>query len=91
MTDFPEKLRLKALAEEDIFFAKRDRELIRALHERRLAKHLKLEAKNKKKKAKALEDRYAAANAANGHKLKKLGKCYRSLINKALKLIKRKR
>ena len=37
MTDYPEKLRLKALAEEDIYFAKRDRELIRALHERKLA------------------------------------------------------
>jgi hypothetical protein len=91
MTDFPEKLRLKALAEEDIYFAKRDRELIKALHERKLAKHLKLGAKNKKKKAQALEDKYAAATAANGHKLRKLGKCYRSLINKALKLMKRKR
>ena len=91
MSNFPEKLRLKALAEEDIYFAKRDRELIKALHERKLAKHLKLEAKKKKKKAQVLEDKYAAATVENGHKLKKLGKCYRSLIDKALKLIKRKR
>jgi hypothetical protein len=91
MSNFPEKLRLKALAEEDIYFAKRDRELIKALHERKLAKHLKLEAKKKKKKAQVLEDKYAAATVENGNKLKKLGKCYRSLIDKALKLIKRKR
>ncbi len=91
MSSFPEKLRLKALAEEDIYFAKRDRELIRALHERKLAKHLKLEAKKKKKKAQVLEDKYAAATVENGHKLKKLAKRYRSLIDKALKLIKRKR
>jgi hypothetical protein len=91
MSNFPEKLRLKALAEEDIYFAKRDRELIKALHERKLAKHLKLEEKKKKKKAKVLEDKYAAATVENRHKLKKLGQCYRSLIDRALQLIKRKR
>jgi hypothetical protein len=48
-----------------------------------------LESKKKKKKAQVLEDRYATVTVANGHKPKKLGKCYRSLINKALKLLKR--
>ena len=92
MTDFPDKLRLKALAEEDIYFAKRDRELIRALHERRLAKHLKVEAKKKKKKkAEALEGKYATATVEHRNRLAKLAKCYRSLIDKALKLVKRKR
>lgn len=91
MSNFPEKLRLKALAEEDIYFARRDRELIRALHERKLAKHLDIEAKKKKKKAQVLEKKYAAATVEHWHELKKLGKCYRSLIDKALKLIKRKR
>ena len=33
MTDFNGKMRLKEAAEEDIYFARRDRELIRALHE----------------------------------------------------------
>jgi hypothetical protein len=37
MTKLPEKLRLKGLAEEDIYFAKRDLELIDALRRRRLA------------------------------------------------------
>ena len=90
MTDYPEKLRLKALAEEDIYFAKRDRELIRALHERKLAKHLDIGAKKKKKKAEVLEEKYAAATVEHWFELRKLGKCYRSLIDKALKLVKRK-
>lgn len=90
MSNFPEKLRLKALAEEDIYFAKRDRELIRAMHERKLAKHLDIEAKKKKKKAEALEEKYAAATVEHWHELRKLGKRYRTLIDKALKLIKRK-
>ena len=37
MTDFPDKLRLKEQAEEDIYFAKRDRERIKALRKKRLA------------------------------------------------------
>lgn len=36
MTKFPEKLRLKEIAEEDIYFARRDRELIQALHRKPL-------------------------------------------------------
>ena len=90
MNSFPDKLRLKEMAEEDIYFAKRDRELIEALHERRLAEHLKIEKKKKIKKAEALEDRYAAVTVEHWYALKKLGKCYRSLIDKALKLVKRK-
>lgn len=35
MTNLPEKLRLKGMAEEDIYFARRDRELIEALRWRR--------------------------------------------------------
>jgi hypothetical protein len=35
MSDFDEKLRLKEKAEEDRYFAHRDRELIQALHEKR--------------------------------------------------------
>ena len=33
--DFTEKLRLKGKAEEDMYFAKLDRQLIEALHEKR--------------------------------------------------------
>jgi len=38
MSDLVEKLRLKALAEEDVYFAKHDLELIRALQQKRLIK-----------------------------------------------------
>jgi hypothetical protein len=37
MSTLPEKLRLKGRAEEDIYFARRDRELIDALRRRRAA------------------------------------------------------
>ena len=89
MTDFPDKLRLKEMAEEDIYFAKRDQELIRAMHERKLAKHLKIEKNRKQKKAERLEDKYAIVTAEHWYEPKKLRKCYRSLIDNALKLVKR--
>ena len=91
MTNWPDKLRLKALAEEDIYFAKRDRELIKALHERRLAKHLKVDAKKAKKKAKALQKTYADVTLSHRGKPKRLAKYYRDLVKKALKLVARKR
>lgn len=91
MNDFSDKLRLKEMAEEDIYFARRDRELIKAMHERKLAEHLKLEARKEKKKARDLEERYAAANAEHRREPWTLGRIYRNLIDKASKLIKTKR
>ena len=91
MTGFPDKLRLKEMAEEDIYFAKRDRELIAAMHERRLAEHLKIEKKKARKKAEVLEVKYASASAKYKDRLKKLGKRYRSLVDKAKGLVGRKR
>jgi hypothetical protein len=90
MTNFPDKLRLKAMAEEDIYFAKRDRKLIRAMHERKLAKHLKIEKNKTKKKAERLEDKYAIATKEHWYEPRKLQKRYRHLIDKTLKLVKRK-
>jgi hypothetical protein len=37
MSHWTEKLRLKGMAEEDVYFAKRDRELIDAMHRRKAA------------------------------------------------------
>lgn len=91
MNDFSDKLRLKEMAEEDIYFARRDRELIKAMHERKLAEHLKLEARKEKKKARDLEERYAAANAEYRREPWTLGGIYRNLVDKASKLIKTKR
>ncbi len=80
------KLQLKALAEENIYFAKRDRALIKALHERKLAKRLQVDAKKGRQKAHLLEREYAAARAKEQRKPKRLGKLYRRLVRKALKL-----
>ena len=41
MADFTDKMRLKEQAEEDIYFAKRDRERVKALREKRLAEQKK--------------------------------------------------
>jgi hypothetical protein len=38
MTTWTEKLRLKGMAEEDMYFARRDRELIEAMRRRRARK-----------------------------------------------------
>ncbi|MCG9577067.1 hypothetical protein L1D14_12525 [Vibrio tubiashii] len=37
--DFTEKLRLRGKAEEDLYFAKLDRELIEAMHEKQKYEH----------------------------------------------------
>jgi uncharacterized protein HemX len=89
MTDFTDKLRLKEMAEEDIYFAKRDQELIRALHERKLAEHLEIDARKKKKKAADLQERYAKVTKKHRRDPWKLAERYRGLIEKALKLVKR--
>jgi hypothetical protein len=49
MTSWTEKLRLKGMAEEDIYFARRDRELIDALHKRRSRKQRPLAKADKSK------------------------------------------
>lgn len=91
MTNLPEKLRLKEMAEEDVYFARRDRELIKALHRRKLAEHLEIEAPKDKKKAQKLEERYATATTKHWRSPWKLGDHYRDLIRQVLKLVKRKR
>ena len=87
MTDFSDKLRLKEMAEEDIYFAKRDQELIRALHEKDLAERLKYEDKEKEEQAKELQKEYAQATRKHRLDNRKLAENYRKLIEKALKLI----
>jgi len=60
MDNFLEKWRLKEMAEEDIYFAKRDLELIEALHKRQLIQRAPCERLTEKQQAEAFEDRYAA-------------------------------
>jgi len=58
MTGFPEKLRLKEMAEEDIYFAKRDRELIEALRQKRLKEHVRCPSEDNRDRAKAYEKKF---------------------------------
>lgn len=90
MTKLPEKLRLKAMAEEDIYFAKRDRELIAALRLRRLAEHLRLNTATSKRTADALQREYTAVTDKHRKRPWRLAKHYRDLLKKARRLVRRR-
>ncbi len=91
MTDFPDKLRLKELAEEDIYFAKRDRELIQALREKRLAESAHCPSKKGKKHARSFEKRFDEITSKHKDKRRKRLKAYRRLIEKILKVCTRRK
>lgn len=56
MSNFGKKMRLKEKAEEDMYFAKRDRELIRASHEKKSVASPKDNADEKDIKSGELEE-----------------------------------
>ena len=87
MSIFSDKLRLKEMVEEDIYFAKRDQELIRALHEENLAEQLKDDDKEKVEQAKELQKKYAQVTRKHRLDTRELAEHYRKLVEKALKLI----
>ncbi|MGB7934860.1 MAG: hypothetical protein WCH04_22075 [Gammaproteobacteria bacterium] len=58
MSKFVETLRLKELAEEDIYFAKRDQELIQALHNKRLAEAVAAATRKNRNLARTFEKQY---------------------------------
>lgn len=72
MSKFVEKLNLKEMAEEDIYFAKRDRELIDALHKKKLKKVVDCAKKDEKALAKQYEKRFEKISNKHIHKPKKL-------------------
>ena len=82
MPGFPEMLKLKERAEENIYFAKLDLELIKALHERELAKAVGARGKKAKQLARSFEKKYRKLTKAHGRQPKKLVKAYRKLIRK---------
>ncbi|MGD2055580.1 MAG: hypothetical protein PVJ15_02145 [Gammaproteobacteria bacterium] len=82
MSGFPGLLKLKGRAEENIYFAKRDLELIRALHERELAMAVEARGKKQKKLARSFEKKYRKITRAHRGKPGKLLKAYRKLIRK---------
>jgi hypothetical protein len=84
MSRIVETLRLKELAEEDIYFAKRDQELIRALHRKRLATAVAAETTKDRKLARSFEKRYRKINRVCRKKPLKLIRTLRRLIDKII-------
>jgi hypothetical protein len=72
MSKFPERLKLKERAEENCYFAKRDRELIKAMRDKKLAKTLELSNKGQKKAARLLEQEYEDVSKSYRKMIKKL-------------------
>jgi hypothetical protein len=84
MTKFVETLRLKELAEEDIYFARRDQELIRALHKKRLAEAVAADTSKEKKLARSFEKHYRKINRCCQKQPLKLIRALRRLIDRIL-------
>jgi hypothetical protein len=84
MTKFLETLKLKELAEEDIYFAKRDQELIEALHKKRLAKAVAAASTNEVKLAKGFEKHYRKVNRACRKEPLMLIRALRRLLDQVL-------
>jgi transcription initiation factor IIE alpha subunit len=64
MSKFVEALRLRELAEEDIYFARRDQELIQALHNKRLAEAVAATTRKNRKLARTFEKQYRKVKRA---------------------------
>ncbi|MDJ0741288.1 MAG: hypothetical protein QNJ91_16355 [Gammaproteobacteria bacterium] len=88
MSGLPEKLRLKGRAEEDIYFARRDRELIAALQRRRLAGLAPDKAPSRRPDS-ARTDRSRPAPARTGTRQpsRRTGAFYRRLLERARRLL----
>ena len=81
MGDFLDKLRLKGMADEDLYFAKKDKELIRALHKKKLAKLAQCEIPDGKKHAETFEKRFEKITEKHKKRPRKLLRRYRELID----------
>jgi hypothetical protein len=84
MTKIVETLRLKELAEEDIYFAKRDQELIQALHRKRLAEAVAADTAKERKRARSFEKRYRKIHRCCQRKPLKLIRALRRLLDRIL-------
>lgn len=84
MADFTDKLSLKGMAEEDIYFAKRDRELINALHKKKLEKVVECEHDGKKQLVKQYEKRFEKITDKHKKKPKKLLRACHDLVEEIL-------
>lgn len=79
MSDFVDNLRLKEAADEDIYFAKRDVELIEALHKKKLSKVAKCDG-GEQELAKDFERRFKSIAAKNKRKPRKLMRAIHALL-----------
>ena len=84
MSKYIETLRLKELAEEAIYFAKRDQELIRALHSKRLAEALAADSRKDRQLARAFEKQYRKVGRACRKEPLKLILAIRALLDRIL-------
>ena len=85
MNKFANKMKLKEMAEEDIYFAKRDRELIEALRQRRLKAHVQCTSEDSKDQAKAYEKKFKKITRKHRNDAKSMIEAYRKLIRKIRK------
>jgi hypothetical protein len=84
MSKFVETLRLKELAEEDIYFAKRDQELIQALHDKKLAETVAAATRKNRKLARTFEKQYRKVNRACRKEPLMLIRAIRRLVDRIL-------
>lgn len=91
MSSFVDKLRLKERVEEDLYFAKQDRRLIRALHRKKLAKIAKCPDEKGKGRAEAFEERFEEISTKHKKKRHKLLRAYRALLDDIKGVCKRRR
>lgn len=91
MSNFVEKMGLKELAEENLYFAKKDRELIRALQKKKLGKLAKCGSDDEKEKAECFEKRFEAVTDKHKNKPEKLARSYRKLLDEIKDACKRRK
>ena len=80
MRPLMEKLKLKGMAEEDIYFAKRDQELIEALRREKLKEQVKCPSDGNKIKTRSYEKKFQKITRKHRKRPKRLIKGYRKLI-----------
>ena len=85
MHDFASKMKLKEMAEEDIYFARRDLELIEALRQKQLKKHVNCPSDNKSNKASHYEKKFEKITRKHQDDPESMIEAYRKLIGKIRK------
>lgn len=85
MSDFSDKIRLKEKAEEDIYFARRNRELIKALHEKNQVERPENDTGSKDNQPGELQKDAAPSTRQPAYDRGNIAERCRKLIDKVLK------